>query len=119
VVTGATGRQGGAVARHLLADGWHVRGVTRTPDSKASKELARLGAELVRADMADADRMRKVCEGAHGVFSVQNAMIGGEEGERAQGRNVVAAAPASPAPVSQPGTSSPRLLSTPVAAAFL
>lgn len=32
VVTGATGRQGGAVARHLLAEGWRVRGVTRSPD---------------------------------------------------------------------------------------
>ena len=39
VVTGATGRQGGAVARHLVTDGWRVRGVTRSPDSTAAKEL--------------------------------------------------------------------------------
>ena len=92
VVTGATGRQGGAVARHLLAEGWRVRGVTRTPESKAARELAGLGAELVRADMANADQMRHVCAGAHGVFSVQNPMIGGEQAELVQGRNVMAAA---------------------------
>jgi uncharacterized protein YbjT (DUF2867 family) len=91
VVTGATGRQGGAVARHLRADGWRVHAVTRTPDSKAAKELAGLGVELVGADMADLDQMREVCDGAHGVFSVQNPMIGGERAERIQGRNVVAA----------------------------
>ena len=92
VVTGATGRQGGAVARHLLADGWRVRGVTRSPDSPAARDLAARGIEVVRADMADLDAMRRVCEGAHGVYSVQNPMISGEEGELAQGRNVATAA---------------------------
>jgi uncharacterized protein YbjT (DUF2867 family) len=92
VVTGATGRQGGAVARHLLAGGWRVRGVTRSPDSNAARQLAALGVEVVRADMADPDAMRGVCAGVHGVFSVQNPMISGGEGERTQGKNVVDAA---------------------------
>ena len=92
VVTGSTGRQGGAVVRHLLADGWRVRGVTRSPNSTAARELAALGAEVVRADMADPDAMREACAGAQGVFSVQNPMISGEEGELIQGRNVVDAA---------------------------
>ena len=68
VVTGATGRQGGAVARHLLADGWRVRGVTRSPGSSAARELARRGAEVVTADMGDPDAMRRACVGAHGAF---------------------------------------------------
>ena len=52
VVTGATGRQGGAVVRHLLADGWRVRAVTRSPGSAAARELARRGGvEVVQADM--------------------------------------------------------------------
>lgn len=92
VVTGATGRQGGAVARHLLAAGWRVRGITRSPDSSAAQQLAALGAEMVRADMADQDAMRLACAGSHGVFNVQNPMISGEDGERTQGRNVVDAA---------------------------
>ena len=131
VVTGATGRQGGAVARHLLAEGWRVRGVTRSPDSNNARGLAALGVEVVRADMADPDAMRDACAGTHGVFSVQNPMISGEEGELAQGRNVVDAAtdagvshlvygrpaPARQAPVSRPGTSRLRSPSMPAAAA--
>lgn len=93
VVTGATGRQGGAVARHLLGDGWRVRGVTRSPDSRAAKQLADLGVEVVQADMADGARMRAVCDGAHGVFSVQNPMAGGgARAELHQGRTVADAA---------------------------
>lgn len=92
VVTGATGRQGGSVARHLLADGWRVRGVTRSPDSTAARQLAALGAEMVRADMADPDAMQEACAGSHGVFNVQNPMIGGKKDELTQGRNVVDAA---------------------------
>jgi uncharacterized protein YbjT (DUF2867 family) len=52
-VTGATGRQGGAVARHLLAGGWQVRALTRTPENEPARKLAALGAEVIRTDMAD------------------------------------------------------------------
>ena len=52
VVTGATGRQGGAVARHLLAEGYRVRGVTRSPDSTRARKLASLGADVVAAQEA-------------------------------------------------------------------
>ncbi|NUT94868.1 MAG: NmrA/HSCARG family protein [Saccharothrix sp.] len=88
VVTGATGRQGGAVARHLLASGRRVRALTRDPDSPAARALARLGAEVVRGDMADRDSLRPVFVGAHGVYSVQNPMISGLEAEVHQGRTV-------------------------------
>lgn len=92
VVMGATGRQGGAVARGLLAEGWRVRGVTRSPDSPKARELAQLGIELARADMADLVSLRRACDGAYGVFTVQNPMISGSEGEMLQGRNVADAA---------------------------
>ena len=49
VVAGATGRQGGAVARALLEAGWGVRALTRSPDSQAARELAATGAEVVHA----------------------------------------------------------------------
>jgi uncharacterized protein YbjT (DUF2867 family) len=92
VVTGATGRQGGAVARRLLSEGWRVRGITRSPDSAAARELAGLGVDVVGADLSDPDAVRRACTGVHGVFSVQNPMISGADGEAAQGRNVVDAA---------------------------
>ncbi len=92
VVTGATGRQGGAVARALVADGWWVRGITRTPGSQVARALAARGVEVVGADMADSAAMRAACEGAHGVFSVQNDMSSGQQDELTQGVNVMDAA---------------------------
>ncbi len=94
VVFGATGRQGGAVARHLLADGWRVRAVTRKPGSTAAQALAGAGADVVRADMADPVTLRSAMAGAHCVFSVQNPIISGLAGEVTQGRNVGDAAAA-------------------------
>jgi uncharacterized protein YbjT (DUF2867 family) len=88
VVTGATGRLGGAVARHLLRDGWRVRGLTRDPTSAKARALAALGAEVVHADMGDAASLRPAFAGASGVFSVQNPMIGGLEAEIHQGKTV-------------------------------
>ena len=88
VVTGATGLQGGAVTRHLLRDGWHVRGLTRNAASKQARALAALGSEVVQGDMGDAAFLQSVFEGAYGVYSVQNTFIGGPEAEVRQGKNV-------------------------------
>ena len=53
VVTGSTGKQGGAVARGLLERGHKVRAVTRDPNSSQAKLLANAGATLVAASLAD------------------------------------------------------------------
>ena len=92
VVTGATGRQGGAVARHLLRDGWRVRAVTRKPESARAKALADAGAEVVKGDMGDRASMEGALRGAHGVYSVQNPMLSGLEQEVRQGTMVADAA---------------------------
>jgi uncharacterized protein YbjT (DUF2867 family) len=91
-VLGATGRQGGAVARHLLADGWRVRALTRKPDSQAARALQAAGAEVASCDMADTRTLVPAFEGAYGVYSVQNPMTAGHEGEVRQGKNVADAA---------------------------
>ncbi|HMQ31410.1 MAG TPA: NmrA/HSCARG family protein [Chloroflexaceae bacterium] len=88
VVTGATGLQGGAVARHLLDHGWRVRALTRNPASKGARALAARGAELVRGDMGDPASLRPAFAGAYGVFSVQNPVISGPEAEVRQGKHV-------------------------------
>jgi uncharacterized protein YbjT (DUF2867 family) len=95
-VTGATGQQGGAVARKLLADGWKVRALTRDLDKPAAHELASLGAELVPGDMDNRAELDAAFQGAYGVFSVQNFWIPnvGFEGEIRQGKNVADAAKA-------------------------
>ena len=92
VVCGATGRQGGAIARHLLAEGWPVRALTRDPDAPKSRALREAGADVVQADMAQRASLDRAFAGAYGVFNVQNPQIAGFEGEIAQGRNVADAA---------------------------
>ena len=88
VVTGATGLQGGAVTRHLLKDGWHVRALTRNRTSKQAQTLSALGAEVVQGDMGDAASLRPIFAGTYGVYSVQNPFISGPEAEVKQGKNV-------------------------------
>jgi NAD(P)-dependent dehydrogenase (short-subunit alcohol dehydrogenase family) len=94
LVTGATGQQGSATARRLLAEGWPVRALVRDPHSPAATALARAGAELVVGDLDDRASLDRAALGAHGVFSVQPAFaapIFGEN-EPQRGRNVADAA---------------------------
>jgi uncharacterized protein YbjT (DUF2867 family) len=95
-VTGATGQQGGQVARRLLAQGWKVRALTRDVNKPAAKELADAGAELVPGDMENRAQLDAAFNGAYGVFSVQNFWLPtvGFEGEIRQGKNVADAAKA-------------------------
>jgi uncharacterized protein YbjT (DUF2867 family) len=73
LVTGATGAQGGSVARYLLERGaFAVRALTRNPDSDAAKALAAAGAEVVRGDLDDAASLRAAVASCHGVFGVTN-----------------------------------------------
>jgi uncharacterized protein YbjT (DUF2867 family) len=73
LVTGATGAQGGSVARHLLARGrFAVRALTRNPDSPAAKALRDAGAEIVRGDLDDREALRAAVEGCYGVFGLTN-----------------------------------------------
>jgi uncharacterized protein YbjT (DUF2867 family) len=49
LITGVTGNQGGAVAQALQGAGFHLRGLTRKPDSERAAALARHGVDIVRA----------------------------------------------------------------------
>ncbi|KAL3475520.1 nmrA family transcriptional regulator [Aspergillus californicus] len=73
VVFGATGIQGGSVARSILNDPtaaqqFHVRAVTRDPSKPAAKALADLGAELIKANLEDKVSLRAAFQDAYGVF---------------------------------------------------
>ena len=92
LVAGATGRQGGAVARSLLNRGFRVRALTRDPQKPAAQALAQQGAEIVQGDMDDRSAMDRVLEDAYGVFSVQNFGETGPEGEVTQGKILADAA---------------------------
>jgi uncharacterized protein YbjT (DUF2867 family) len=88
LITGATGHQGGAVARALLAGGHKVRALTRKPDGEAARALAGKGAEIVRGDLDDEASLGKALAGAWGVFGVQNTWEAGVEGEERQGKRL-------------------------------
>ncbi len=88
LVTGATGRQGGAIARELLTKGRSVRAMTRHPGGESARALEGLGAEVVRGDLDDAESLRHALDGAWGVLSVQNTWEAGVSGEEEQGKRL-------------------------------
>jgi len=93
VVTGSTGKQGGAVARGLLGRGHKVRAVTRDPNSSQAKLLANAGAALVVASLEDTAAITKALEGATSLF----AMTVPSRGTDAETRQGIAAADAAKA----------------------
>src|SRR6202008_3940319 len=88
LITGVTGHQGGAVARALQGTGFHLRGLTRTPDSERASALARQGGDVVKGDLDDESALRHALAGAWGVFGVQNTLEAGVEREEAQGKRL-------------------------------
>ena len=92
LVTGATGRQGGAVTRHMLLKGWRLRALTRKPDAHAAKQLARQGIELVQGDLEDPPSLDRASRGAYGIYSVQDFWSVGAKREVQQGKNLADAA---------------------------
>ncbi len=93
VVVGATGRQGGAVAKILLERGHEVRAVTRTADSVKAKELASAGATIVQTSLEDTAALTKALAGATSLFAVTTP-FGGTEAETRQGVSAADAAKA-------------------------
>ena len=86
LITGITGKQGGAVARSLKGSGFKLRGMTRDPRSDHAKAFARDGVEIVAADLDDDESLMKAMTGAWGVFAVQNTWEAGVEKEEEQGK---------------------------------
>ena len=95
-VVGATGVQGGGLARAILADpgsGFSLRAITRDPSKDNAKALAAKGAEVVSANLDDVESLKKAFAGAHGVFGVTNFWEHfSAEKEKAQAKNIADAA---------------------------
>ncbi|MEU6785046.1 NmrA family NAD(P)-binding protein [Nonomuraea angiospora] len=96
LITGATGKQGGATARRLLAEGRKVRALVRDPAAPAAAELAAAGAQLVRGDFDDPASLPPALDGAAAVFGVPPVAYGPAgpqtELEVARGRALIDAA---------------------------
>lgn len=97
-VVGATGAQGGGLARAILADakgGFAARALTRKPDSDKAKALASKGAEVVGADLDDVESLKRAFAGAYGAFCLTNYWeYFSPEKELAQATNMAQAAKA-------------------------
>ncbi len=97
-VTGATGAQGGGLARAILSDpegGFALRAITRNPASDKAQALAAAGAEVVQADLDDRASLEAAFRGAYGVYGLTNFWEHfSAEKETAQGANIAAAAAA-------------------------
>jgi uncharacterized protein YbjT (DUF2867 family) len=88
LITGVTGNQGGAVAQALRGSGFHLRGLTRKPDSERAAALAHQGIEVVKGDLDDEATLRSALAGVWGVFGVQNAGEASVEQEETQGKRL-------------------------------
>jgi uncharacterized protein YbjT (DUF2867 family) len=88
LVTGATGKQGGAVAKELLGHGFKVRAMTRQPEGEGARALKALGAEVVKGDLDDQASLQAAVSGVWGVFAVQNTWEAGVEKEEEQGKRM-------------------------------
>ena len=94
VVTGGTGKQGGAVVKSLLERGHEVRAVTRSTESAKARELANAGVTLVRASLEDTAALAKALEGATSLFAMTTPFEGGTQAETRQGISAADAAKA-------------------------
>lgn len=98
LVTGATGKQGGATARRLLAEGRPVRALVRDTTSPGATALAAAGAQLVCGDFDDPASLRSALDGVVAVFAMPPVALGAAgpdtDLEVARGRAVIDAATA-------------------------
>ena len=92
LVTGATGMQGGSVARALHRAGVPTSALVRDRTGPAALQLAREGLALVTGDLEDQESLRSACRGHTTVFSVQPAPLTDPDSERRQARNLLEAA---------------------------
>jgi uncharacterized protein YbjT (DUF2867 family) len=92
LITGATGRQGGSVVRHMLAQGCKLRALSRDPGSATAKGLTDRGVEVVRGDLEHPPSLDNAVRGVRGVYSVQDFWAVGARREAQQGKNIADAA---------------------------
>ncbi|MFJ4831888.1 NmrA family NAD(P)-binding protein [Streptomyces sp. NPDC088747] len=96
LVTGATGRQGGATARALLARGTAVRALVRDPSTPRARAVEELGARLIVGDLTEPATLAAAVDGVRAVFSVQMPAYTGQgfdfAGEVRQADNLMTAA---------------------------
>jgi uncharacterized protein YbjT (DUF2867 family) len=94
LVVGATGKQGGSVARRLLSRGHHVRALTRKADSPAMMALVNLGAQVATGNLEDRASLTRAVDGVDAIFGMGTPFESGMDVEVTQGKHIADAAKA-------------------------
>ena len=92
LITGATGRQGGSVIRHMLPKNWKLRALVFKAGEATVQNLRSQGIEVVRGNLEDPASLEPATRGAYGVYSVQDFWSVGAKREVQQGKNLADAA---------------------------
>ncbi|RRJ36929.1 NAD-dependent epimerase/dehydratase family protein, partial [Pseudomonas aeruginosa] len=71
LVIGSTGKQGNAVVKQLLSDGWHVRALTRNKNNEKLTSIESDQLEIFEGDLSDQQSLEQAMEGQYGLYSVQ------------------------------------------------
>jgi uncharacterized protein YbjT (DUF2867 family) len=88
LVTGATGQQGGSLARLLLQKKHKVYALTRNTQSSAAQDLGNKGANIVKGDLDDSDSLEQAVNGIDSIFLMGTPFEDGAEGETRRGKLV-------------------------------
>jgi uncharacterized protein YbjT (DUF2867 family) len=88
LITGATGKQGGALAQAIEGKGFRVYAMTRRPESEAAKALVARGVDVLQGDFDDPASLKRALAGMWGVFAMQNTWEAGVEKEEEQGKRL-------------------------------
>src|SRR3954470_11951905 len=86
LVTGATGQQGGALARLLLQKKHKVYALTRNAQSPAAQDLRNKGANIMKGDLDDSDSLKSAVKNVESVFLMGTPFEDGTEGETRRGK---------------------------------
>jgi uncharacterized protein YbjT (DUF2867 family) len=92
LITGAAGRQGGAVIRHMLPKNWKLRALVFKAGEATVQNLRSQGIEVVRGNLEDPASLGPATRGVYGVYSVQDFWSVGVKREVQQGKNLADAA---------------------------
>ncbi len=92
LITGASGRQGGAAIRHMMPKGWKLRALVYKADDATVQRFNSQGIEVVRGNLEDPASLEGAVRGAYGVYSVQDFWSVGAKREVQQGKNMAEAA---------------------------
>ena len=86
MVTGATGQQGGSLARLLLQKKHKVYALTRNTQSSAAQDLRNKGANVVKGDLDDSDSLERAVKDVDSIFLMGTPFEDGTEGETRRGK---------------------------------